>query len=117
MVGKPAVTTSRAVHALQLCWGGYGWECWGGGHLRAPIVAFHSLFGTHGEMARENNGSEGGTDTKKYGESCRVAFLAFGSIGDSIPMCALAASLGTVDKAVVLAHSCHASILQGEEVN
>lgn len=117
MVGKPAVTTSRAVHALQLCWGGIWLGMLGGGGICAPPSLLFTPCSTHGEMARENNGSEGGTDTKKYGESCRVAFLAFGSIGDSIPMCALAASLGTVDKAVVLAHSCHASILQGEEVH
>lgn len=63
-------------------------------------------------MTLEINSTEGGASMQKHDASCRVAFLALGSIGDTIPLCALAASLPwTVN---VVTHACHVSCLKGE---
>lgn len=67
-------------------------------------------------MSRENNRSKSGPNTQNRDEFLRVAFLALGSIGDCLPLCALAASLqhGTVTSTVVT-HSSNASCVRGEQ--
>lgn len=65
-------------------------------------------------MTRENKGSKSDTNTHNQDGSFCVAFLALGSIGDCLPLCALA-STAVADGTVIVTHVHHVSCLQGEQ--
>lgn len=70
-------------------------------------------------MTREHGIKSGSIEQKQDGPR-RVAFLALGSMGDCLPLLALAASLANSDvpsvtTTAVVTHACHCNLLQGEQ--